>query len=163
MEAAPVADLNKLKQPRIGNEKKLTGLWERGMKPMHMRYKCLPHWNTAAVVLLFGATAFFKAGNYTAGGSYRSVFQYAKWNGGLAAKYRMGNITFMLIIWDETGYWLSGPADGCLFAKAKMLRCLTCISRMWSIHSWKRSCILRLIMQWIPNPQGRFHPYGYAR
>lgn len=115
----------KLKQPELGNEKKITGLAGLGYETNANAMQTL-----AAVeysgkrFAIRGNGIFRKAGSYTAGGGEKIPFsQYAKWNGGLSAIYRLADHHFITMdyIQDE-GRDIGYPAllMDVAFAKAKI-------------------------------------------
>ncbi len=133
----------KLKQPRIGNEKKLTGLWGVGYETNAHALQTLAALEySGSRFAIRGNGIFRKAGNYTAGGGDKIAFsQYAKWNGGLSAKYRLAEHHFLHADYIQDEGWDIGyPAllMDVSFAKAK----IGSVSYLYqphsrSIHSWE--------------------------
>lgn len=115
----------KLKQPRLDNEQKITGLAGVG-------YETNAHSVQTLAALEYsdkrfavrGNGIFRRAGNYTAGGGKEVSFsQYSKWNGGIGAVYQLAprHHLYADYIQDE-GWDIGYPAllMDVAFAKAKI-------------------------------------------
>lgn len=133
----------KLKQPRMDNEKKLTGLLGAGYETNAHALQTLAALEySGSRFAIRGNGIFRKAGNYTVGGGDKIAFsQYAKWNGGLSAKYRLAEHHFLHTDYIQDEGWDIGyPAllMDVSFAKAK----IGSVSYLYqphsrSMHSWE--------------------------
>lgn len=133
----------KLKQPRLGNEKKFTGLWGAGYETNAHALQTLAALEySGGRFAVRGNGIFRQAGHYTAGGGDKVAFsQYAKWNGGLSAKYRLAEHHFLHADYIQDEGWDIGyPAllMDVSFAKAK----IGSVSYLYqphsrSMHSWE--------------------------
>ncbi|HRP57431.1 TonB-dependent receptor [Agriterribacter sp.] len=115
----------KLKQPRLNNEKHFTGLAGVGYETnAHTMQTLAAAEYSSKVFAIRGNGIFRRAGNYVAGGGKEIAFsQYAKWNGGLSAVYRVAERHFINADYIQDEGWDIGyPAllMDVSFAKAKI-------------------------------------------
>lgn len=115
----------KLKQPSLNNEKRFSGLAGLGFETNAHALQTLAALEYSDKNFAVRANGIFrKAGNYTAGGGNEIAFsQYAKWNGGVSAVYRMADHHFIYADYIQDEGWDIGyPAllMDVAFAKAKI-------------------------------------------
>ncbi|HRO46367.1 TonB-dependent receptor [Agriterribacter sp.] len=126
----------KLKQPHIDNEKRFTGLAGVGYETNAHALQTLAALEYSGKrFAIRGNGIFRKAGNYNAGGGEEIAFsQYAKWNGGLSATYRVAEHHFINVDYIQDEGWDIGyPAllMDVSFAKAK----IASASHLYQPHS----------------------------
>lgn len=141
----------KLKQPELGNEKKITGLAGLGFESNAGAVQTLAavEYSTNRFAIR-GNGIFRKAGNYKSGGGEEVLFsQYSKWNGGFSAKYKLTekHLLFADYIQDE-GRDIGYPSllMDVSYAKAK----IASVSYQYSpdskyLHSWETKAYFNVI------------------
>ncbi|HTN06370.1 TonB-dependent receptor [Agriterribacter sp.] len=115
----------KLKQPRLNDETRLSGLAGVGYETNANALQTLAALEYSSKrFAIRGNGIFRKAGNYNTGGGKEMPFsQYAKWNGGLSAIYRLADHHFINVDYIQDEGWDIGyPAllMDVSFAKAKI-------------------------------------------
>lgn len=141
----------KLKQPELGNEKKITGLAGLGFESNAGAVQTLAALEYSGDrFAIRGNGIFRKAGNYKSGGGEEVLFsQYSKWNGGFSAKYKLAekHLLFADYIQDE-GHDIGYPSllMDVSYAKAK----IASLSHLFSpdgkyLHSWETKAYFNII------------------
>lgn len=141
----------KLKQPRLGNEKKLTGLAGIGYETNAHALQTLAALEySSARFAIRGNGIFRRAGNYRIGGGELMPFsQYNKWNGGVSARYKLSSHQYVQADYLQDEGWNIGyPA---LLMDVAYARAKIGSFSYWyqphsrSVHSWETKLYLNAI------------------